>query len=540
MIGVIDVAVQAANISMPLYPLRAFVNSPSSLRIRNVPKRIGDWNLTSVQLVAAYPDNTIKTAECKLIGCVWVGTIDGSTTTGTSENGYTIYASGTDENGNEVSNYILGKGLVEILDTDGSITPGQDTAYVHLLDEEPTTPKEGDMWQDIDHIWYIYQDGSANRLDEATAAGLNDVAALAHDAYDVADTALLKANDLELLVPAQATTQNQLADKAFVNSSVQTATANFRGNWPTWDTVPESLDVDLYPPDYTGSKVPTVNDYLVVQDASEYGEQQTLEGTWRFKYSGTWTTDGKNGWLPEYQVNETPMTAAQLAAINSNITAAKVSQYDEALTHIQSPDYSLVTITPTTTTGILPSIFPITLENEGYPETILEDEVDIDYWDGDIYLVTQHFTPGTEDNICVVDGTTGKYKYSEDFADSLRFNGVEPTTDTQVVETTTNYNLQNRAINTISVDASISTYNLEFPSAVQGKARDFIIRAVASAGTYSTPPTLSASGVTLMNAEGTMPEIATDENAAKTTLIYFSEIASNVFLVKGEQLETIS
>ena len=147
-----------------------------------------------------------------MIGCVWVGTIDGSTTTGTSENGYTIYASGTDENGNEVSNYILGKGLVEILDTDGSITPGQDTAYVHLLDEEPTTPKEGDMWQDTDHIWYIYQDGSANRLDETTAAGLNDVAALAHDAHDVADTALLKANDLELLVPAQATTSNQLAD----------------------------------------------------------------------------------------------------------------------------------------------------------------------------------------------------------------------------------------------------------------------------------------------------------------------------------------
>ena len=64
--------------------------------------------------------------------------------------------------------------------------------------------------------------------------------------------------------------------------------------------MPESLDVDLYPPDYTGSKVPTVNDYLVIQDASGYDGQQTLEGTWRFKYSGTWATDGKNGWLPEY------------------------------------------------------------------------------------------------------------------------------------------------------------------------------------------------------------------------------------------------
>ena len=234
------------------------------------------------------------------------------------------------------------------------------------------------------------------------------------------------------------------------------------------------------------------------------------------------------------------MTAAQLAAINSNITATKVSQYDEALTHIQSPDYSLVTITPTPTTGILPSIFPITLEYEGYTETILEDEVYMDWWEGDIYLNTQHFTPGVEDTICVVDGTTGKYKYSENFSESLRFNGAEPTTNTQVVEFGTKYTIQNRAINTIAADTSTSTYNLEFPSAVQGKARDFIIRAVASAGAYSTPPTLSASGVTLMNAEGAMPEIATDENAAKTTLVYFSEIAANTFLVKGEALEAIS
>lgn len=71
--------------------------------------------------------------------------------------------------------------------------------------------------------------------------------------------------------------------------------------------------------DFAGSRTPTVNDYLVVRDASDYSGE-TLEGTWRFKYSGTWATEGKSGWNPEYQVNETPMTAAQLAAINSGIT----------------------------------------------------------------------------------------------------------------------------------------------------------------------------------------------------------------------------
>lgn len=160
MIGVLDVEIQAANPLMPLYPLRAYVNSPSSVRVRNVPKKIGDWNITEVQITAAYPDNSIKTVNCVRIGCVWVGTIEGSTLSGKSENGFTIYANGIDENGNAVNGYVLGKGLVEILENDGTITPGQDTHYVHMLDDVPTSPKEGDLWND-DGTWYIYQDGTS-------------------------------------------------------------------------------------------------------------------------------------------------------------------------------------------------------------------------------------------------------------------------------------------------------------------------------------------------------------------------------------------
>lgn len=127
-----------------------------------------------------------------------------------------------------------------------------------------------------------------------------------------------KVEEIESVIPDAASATNQLADKAFVNSSVQTATANFRGSWATWADVPTSADE--YPVDYAGSKTPTVNDYLVVADASGF-PNQTLVGTWRFKYSGTWATDGKNGWLPEYQVNEEPLTMAQLSALNSGVSA---------------------------------------------------------------------------------------------------------------------------------------------------------------------------------------------------------------------------
>ena len=180
------------------------------------------------------------------------------------------------------------------------------------------------------------------------------------------------------MIPAQASAQNPLADKAFVNSSVQTATANFRGNYDCLDAIP--VAENAYLADYAGGKRPSVNDYLVVRDMEmlpdEWAEGEAygvgdivnmpiydsiyyciapvsnsidpsedpahwkcwlnyfdqdgyqMSGTWRFKYTGNWDTNGVTGWQPEYQVNESPMTAAQLAAINSNITAKKVAKLD--------------------------------------------------------------------------------------------------------------------------------------------------------------------------------------------------------------------
>lgn len=160
MIAIVPVEIQAANPSMPLYPWRAYVNSPSSLRVRNVPRKVGNWSIDRVYVTAAYPDNSIKTADCVLVGGVWVCTIEGSASPGESQNGYTIYADGVDENGNRVTGYVLGKGSIYILENDGTITPGETTYYVHLLSSQPASPKEGDLWQ-LSGIWYIQQNGTA-------------------------------------------------------------------------------------------------------------------------------------------------------------------------------------------------------------------------------------------------------------------------------------------------------------------------------------------------------------------------------------------
>ena len=124
MIGTIDVTVQAARPDLPLPPVRAFVGSPSSVRVRNVPRRIGEWDITRVFVTANYPDSTTETAECVLTGGVWVGTVLGCSTPGTSLSGFVVTADGVDEHGSTVSGYILGVGDVIVLTREESATPG--------------------------------------------------------------------------------------------------------------------------------------------------------------------------------------------------------------------------------------------------------------------------------------------------------------------------------------------------------------------------------------------------------------------------------
>ncbi|MBQ2285414.1 MAG: hypothetical protein II244_07085, partial [Clostridia bacterium] len=113
------------------------------------------------------------------------------------------------------------------------------------------------------------------------------------------------------------------ADKQFVNSAIQTNSAHFRGNWSTWANVP--TDVNDYPADDDGNKTPTTNDYMVVQNASDY-TGDTLVGAWQFTYTGLWATNGKSGWQPRFQINESPLTPAQQTALDSGITPALVAQ----------------------------------------------------------------------------------------------------------------------------------------------------------------------------------------------------------------------
>ena len=110
-------------------------------------------------------------------------------------------------------------------------------------------------------------------------------------------------------IPAAASPQNQLADKQFVNSSIQTATADFKG---TFNSKGELDQVTA-----------NANDYAFVKTTDPEGNTVYSRYKW---------VDGQ-GWVFEYTLNNSSFTAAQWAAIQSGITAILVQKLDALPTY---------------------------------------------------------------------------------------------------------------------------------------------------------------------------------------------------------------
>lgn len=97
--------------------------------------------------------------------------------------------------------------------------------------------------------------------------------------------------------------------------------------------------------------------------------------------------------------------------------------------------------------------------------------------------------------------------------------------------------LDDRAINAVAVSSSLASLTVNFPTATSGKARDFGLRLTVASGITTAPELALPQGVTCENADGEAPEIGADGAA---TILYFTETASGVFLVKGEVVTAIS
>ena len=132
-------------------------------------------------------------------------------------------------------------------------------------------------------------------------------------------------NAIEDLIPSAATTSNQLADKDFVNSSIANMAANYVTSNAQGDNFASHAALINGPYYHKGtSYTPTNNDYALVETDEDHSNATT-----RYIYDGA-------QWAFQYIVNNSPFSQAQLDAINSGITAGKVTTYDSLVSNVQA------------------------------------------------------------------------------------------------------------------------------------------------------------------------------------------------------------
>lgn len=106
-----------------------------------------------------------------------------------------------------------------------------------------------------------------------------------------------KINAINDKLPEQATNENKLADKDFVNSSISSNTAYFIGTFNSLSELQAS------------NKTITKNDYAFIVETDDVGNIKYN----RYKWNGS-------EWLFEYALNNSSFTSNQWKTINSNIT----------------------------------------------------------------------------------------------------------------------------------------------------------------------------------------------------------------------------
>lgn len=152
---------------------------------------------------------------------------------------------------------------------------------------------------------------------------------------------------IDEIIPSTTSANNQLADKAFVNSSINNLAAFYIEYNAQGDAFPTRADLLSATTFYNAgqSRIPTQNDYAyVLSDESQPKDSLGNYPTTRYSYQGGIYPDGQ--WGFQYIVNNTSLTQAQVDAINSGITKELVEQIGKGDVLSVNGQKGEVTITP--------------------------------------------------------------------------------------------------------------------------------------------------------------------------------------------------
>jgi len=129
-------------------------------------------------------------------------------------------------------------------------------------------------------------------------------------ASDDLTIAITKITAIENKMPNQTSDTNQLADKDFVNSSINAMAAHQLTYNSAGDSFPTKASLTSAAVFYYNGQAfaPTEHDYCVVQ-----ADETQADGQVRYVFNGS-------QWIFSYKINDKPFTAAQSAAIDSGAT----------------------------------------------------------------------------------------------------------------------------------------------------------------------------------------------------------------------------
>ena len=186
---------------------------------------------------------------------------------------------------------------------------------------------------------------TASKIYATTSGSSVSQTTLSYSTAATADHIVQRRTGGQITVPSTPSADTDAASKAFVNSSVGTNTATFRGTYnavsdlgntqatvDTWADPPtstvETLVVGQIATKMTSLSItPENNDYCFVSVDQTPTSDPGEDWYWRFKYSDP-DNDHTGSWEYEYTLNNSSFTQAQWDAITSGITSTKVSTYD--------------------------------------------------------------------------------------------------------------------------------------------------------------------------------------------------------------------
>lgn len=164
--------------------------------------------------------------------------------------------------------------------------------------------------------------GFVNTTDLTNAISNHNTSGTAHS--DIRNSITNLSNSvtaIQNVIPTAATANNKLTDKNYVDDSINSVTAYYITKNAQGDPFATKAELSSATTFYSGGQVriPTRNDYcIVVADESQRDPITGEDPTTRYIYN--------NGWEFQYIVNKTALTADQLAALNSGVTAADVTK----------------------------------------------------------------------------------------------------------------------------------------------------------------------------------------------------------------------